>query len=234
MGRSSRTCSPASLVRCRCAGRSRACPPGPRDDGVGARDEAQGVGVAVVPLREVAVVAVDDRVRLRGVEVGAVPLADARAAGVGQHRAADRLEVGEEAVALDGGARLLGAGRDQELRLHPQPLGRGLPGDRGRTGDVLVGAVRARADGRRGDVERPALGAGRIADLGELVGTVGGVGTVDHRAELVEVDLDDLVEHGTRVASDVVVGTEVVGHRVAASAMAARPVARRYSAMLLS
>ena len=79
------------------------------DDRVGAGDEAQRVGVAVVALREVAVVAVDDRVQLRRVEVGAVPLADARAAGVGEHRAADGLEVGEQAVALDGGADLLGA-----------------------------------------------------------------------------------------------------------------------------
>ena len=37
----------------------------------------------------------------------AVPLADARAAGVGQHGGADGLEVGDQAVALDGGADLL-------------------------------------------------------------------------------------------------------------------------------
>ena len=129
-----------------------------REHRVGARDEAQRVGVAVVPLREVAVVAVHDRVRLRRVEVLAVPLADARAAGVGQHGAADGLEVGEQAVPLDGGAGLLGARRDEELRLGPQALGGGLAGDRRGPGDVLVRAVRARADERGGDLQRPALG----------------------------------------------------------------------------
>ena len=116
------------------------------DDHVGRRDERLGVGVAVVALREVAVVAVDDRVDLRRVEVGALPLADARAAGVGEHLAADRLEVGEEPVALDRGPHLLGAGRDEQLRLGPEALGRRLPGDRRGAGDVLVGRVRARAD----------------------------------------------------------------------------------------
>ena len=147
-----------------------------RDDGVGAGDEAQRVGVAVVALREVAVVAVDDRVQLRRVEVGAVPLPDAGPAGVGEHRAADRLEVGEEPVALDGGARLLGAGRDEELRLGAQALGRRLAGDRRGAGDVLVGAVGARADQRRGDVERPALGAGGVADVARAGGRGRGSG----------------------------------------------------------
>ena len=135
-----------------------------RDDRVRAGDEAERVGVAVVALREVAVVAVHDRVQLRRVEVGAVPLPDAGTAGVGEHGAADGLEVGEEPVALDGGARLLGAGRDQELRLGAQPLGRRLAGDRRGAGDVLVGAVGARADQRRGDLQGPALGACRVAD----------------------------------------------------------------------
>ena len=49
--------------------------------------------------------------------VGAGPLADARAAGVGQHRRADALEVGQQAVALDGGPHLLAARGDHELGL---------------------------------------------------------------------------------------------------------------------
>ena len=44
----------------------------------------------------------------------AAPLADARAAGVGQHRAVDGLQRLHLAVALDRGAHLLGARRDQE------------------------------------------------------------------------------------------------------------------------
>ena len=86
---------------------------------VGRRDEAQRVGRAVVALREVAVVRVDDRVRLAGDALGARPLADARAAGVGEHGGADGLEVGEQAVALDRRPDLLGARRDQQLGLRP-------------------------------------------------------------------------------------------------------------------
>ena len=41
--------------------------------------------------------------------VRARPLADARTAGVGEHGGADRLEVGEQAVALDRRPDLLGA-----------------------------------------------------------------------------------------------------------------------------
>ena len=47
--------------------------------------------------------------RLALLDVVALPLADARAARVGEHGRADRLEVGEQAVALDRGAHLLGA-----------------------------------------------------------------------------------------------------------------------------
>ena len=116
------------------------------DHRVGRRDERLRVGVAVVALREVAVVAVDDRVDLRRVEVGAVPLADARPAGVGEHGRADRLEVGEQAVALDRGPHLLGARRDEQLRLGPESLRGRLAGDRRGPGDVLVRRVGARAD----------------------------------------------------------------------------------------
>ena len=86
------------------------------------RHEAQRVGAAVVALGEVAVVRGDDHVDVVGADVVALPLADARAAGVGEHRRADRFEVGEQAVALDGGAHPLGAGSDEQRRLHAQPL----------------------------------------------------------------------------------------------------------------
>ena len=68
----------------------------------------------------------DDTIVLRSpfVDVVALPLADARAARVREHRGADRLEVGEQAVALDGGAHLLRARRDQQRRLDPQARAR--------------------------------------------------------------------------------------------------------------
>jgi hypothetical protein len=46
-----------------------------------------------------------------------VPLSDARSAGVGEDDAADRAHGVGQAVALDGRADLLGAGRDVEVAL---------------------------------------------------------------------------------------------------------------------
>ena len=129
-----------------------------RGDRLGRADERQRRRVAVVAGREVAVERRDDRVRLALHDVVALPLPDARAARVGEHGRADRLEVGEQAVALDRGAHLLGAGRDQQRRLHPQALRRRLARDVRGPADVLVARVGARADERGRDLRRVALG----------------------------------------------------------------------------
>ena len=100
-----------------------------RDHRVGRVTNAERVGRAVVALREVAVVRVDDRVRLPGDARRARPLADARPAGVGEHGGADRLEIGEQPVAFDRGPDLLGARRDEQLGLRLQARGR-RPGGR--------------------------------------------------------------------------------------------------------
>ena len=52
-------------------------------------------------------------------DVVALPLADARPARVGEHRRADRLEVGEQAVALDRRPHLLRTRRDEQRRAAP-------------------------------------------------------------------------------------------------------------------
>ena len=87
-----------------------------RDDGLGRVDERQRVGVAVVALREVAVERVDDRVDRRRRSMSSRshwPMHGPQA--LASTVRADRLEVGEQAVALDRGPHLLGAGRDQQL-----------------------------------------------------------------------------------------------------------------------
>jgi hypothetical protein len=98
---------------------------------------------------------------------------------------ADRLEVGEQAVALDRGADLLGARRDQQLGLGGEALGRGLAGDRRGAGDVLVGGVGARAD-QAAEISsgQPFSRAAAPTPAPDLVGAVGGVGAVDQRLEL--------------------------------------------------
>ena len=80
-----------------------------------------------------------------------------------------------------------------------EALGRGLAGDGGGPGDVLVRRVGARADQRRRHLDRHAVLAGPGADLADLVGQVGRVGAVDERLQLVEVDLDEPVVVGVVV-----------------------------------
>ena len=82
---------------------------------VGARHKRQRVGRAVVAFGEVAVKRVHDGVWLVGDRRGAIPLADARAARIGQHRGANGFEVGQDAVAFDRGANLLRPRRNQQL-----------------------------------------------------------------------------------------------------------------------
>ena len=105
-----------------------------------------------------------------------------------------------------------------------RPLASGLPCDRCHAGDVLVRRVRARPDQGRADLEWPAVLARLGADAvgADAVGAIGGVGAVDHRLELVEVDLDQLVVEG------VVIGPKISAATLsAASAIASRPVALR-------
>lgn len=64
----------------------------------------------------------DDRVLLALGDVAAVPLANARAAGVSEHHGAGIAENLGNVVALDGGADLLRAGRHGELALQLQAL----------------------------------------------------------------------------------------------------------------
>ena len=175
------------------------------DDGVGRGDERERARRTVVALREVPVVRVDDRVRTPGDARRPRPLADARSAGVGEHRRADGFEIGEQSVTLDGRSDLLRSWRDEQLDLGLQAVRRGLAGDRRRPCDVLVRRVGARTDERRGDLERPVVRAGGITDLAtDAMGAVGGVRSVDQRLQLVEVDLDQLVVRCAIVGPQVV------------------------------
>jgi hypothetical protein len=89
------------------------------------------LGVAVGTATEVAVERGDDGV-LAVVVVGvAFPLSDAGAAGVGHDHGPDLLEVVEQAVALGRVPDLLGAGVDDELRLHLDVFLGSLTGNRG-------------------------------------------------------------------------------------------------------
>ena len=118
---------------------------------LGARDEGQRLGVGIVPTRKVPVERRNDRVAISLLDVVALPLADAGAAGVGEDGGAYALERLHLAVPADGGVDHVAPGRDQKPAPHGEALGCGLLGDVGRAADVLVRRVRAASDERRRD-----------------------------------------------------------------------------------
>ena len=107
-----------------------------------------------------------------------------------------------EAVALNGGANLLGAGRDGKGRLGLEAVVERLLGDAGGARHVLVGAVCAAADEADLDLGGPAVLGGRGAQLLDRVRQIGRERTVDVRLELAQVDLDHLVVVGARVGAE--------------------------------
>ncbi len=141
-------------------------PPGERHRGhdLGAADKVHRRRLAVVAAREIAVVGGDDRVRHRTFGGRAPPLADARAAGIGEHRPVDVLQRLHLAVALDRRAHRLRSRRHQKRRGRLDPVRLRLLGDIGRTAHILVGGIGAAADQcRRDPVDKPVL---CIRDLG--------------------------------------------------------------------
>ena len=103
--------------------------------------------------------------RLTLLDLSALPLADAGAAGVGQHGAADLGEDFQEAIALDGGADLLRAGGDCEGHLGLDAGCQSLLGHGGCPLHVLVRAVGAGPDQARLEIGWPLVLAQCIRKL---------------------------------------------------------------------
>eukprot|EP00053_Salpingoeca_punica_P020385 m.211399 g.211399 ORF g.211399 m.211399 type:complete len:843 (+) comp18318_c0_seq1:197-2725(+) len=165
-------------------------------------DKGVRLRVAVVAAGEVAVVRGDDAVLDTLLHVLAIPLADAGAAGVGEHNTAKLVKGRGQAVALNGGADLLGAGRDGELGLGLDAVVQHLLGHAGRALHVLVGGVGAAADEADAELDRPVVLLELLGKLGERVGQIRGEGAVDVRLQRAEVNLDDLVVRGVLVGRE--------------------------------
>src|SRR5256886_7191389 len=118
---------------------------GERGHDLGTRQEREGRGAAVVPAGEVPVERRHDRVRLVGADVAALPLTDAGAARVREHRATYLRERVHHPVALDRLVDPLRAWRAQERDLRPEPRLDPLRRDVRGAPHVLVRRVRARA-----------------------------------------------------------------------------------------
>jgi len=131
-----------------------------------------------------------------------VPLANARAAGVGKNHATEVLESLELTVTLNGSADLLGTGSDGEEGLGLDAVVESVLGNGSRAAHVLVGGVGARADKTDLEVLGPAVGLDGILELADGGGKIGSEGTVDVGLELGEVDLDELVVLGALVLTE--------------------------------
>lgn len=111
-------------------------------------DETVSGGVGVVTSGKVTVVRCDDGVLVAFLDVLAIPLTDARSAGVGQNGSAELAKCLGDAVAFDGGADLFGSRGDVEGRLGFQPVVQGFAGDTGAATHVFVAGVGAATNQR--------------------------------------------------------------------------------------
>ncbi len=187
---------------------------GPRE-GQGCHDLRTGQkrerrGAAVVPTGEVPVERADDGVGLVLPHVSPLPLADARAARVSQHRPAHPLEDLQQPVALDRVVNPLRARRDEERNLRSESRLEPLHGDVGRAAHVLVRGVGARADERRFQVRRPPVLPNLSRELRDLATPVGRVGADDLRLQRREIQLHKLVEEPVRVPLRLRISHEVL------------------------
>ena len=122
------------------------------------------------------------------------PLSDAGAAGVSQHGGVDVGKGLHLAVALDGGAYLLGAGGNHKRHRRPDAVGLGLLGNVGGTAHVLVGGVGAAADEGRGNfVHQASVFPQLLGHAGDGPRAVGRVGANQVRLQLGQVDFYHLV-----------------------------------------
>lgn len=158
----------------------------------------------IVSSGEVTVVGRDDGVGGALLDIAAVPLSNARTAGVGKNHATELLEGLELTVALNGGANLLGTGGDGEDGLGLDAVVESVLGNGSGTAHVLVRGVGARADQTDLELLRPAVGLDSILELADGSGKIGGEGTVDVGLELRKVDLDELVVLGALVLAELV------------------------------
>ena len=166
---------------------------------VGGSDEGVGGGVGVVTASEVTVVGGDDRVGLALLNILTVPLSNARTASVGKDDTTVLLEGLQLTITLNSGANLLRTGGNGEERLGLQAMIKGIPGDRGGTGHVLIGGVGARTDETDLELFRPLIGLDSLLELGDGGSKIGSEGTVNVRLQLRQVDLNQLVILGTLI-----------------------------------
>lgn len=169
------------------------------DDEIGRGNEGVSSGVTVVSASEVTVVGRDDGVGLALLDVLAVPLTNARTAGVGKNNTAVLLKSLQLTITGNGGANLLGTGSNSEDRLGLETVVQSVTGDGGATGHVLVRRVGARANETDLQVLGPVVVLDGLGELRDGSSQIGGEGTVDVRLEFGQVDLDQLVVLGALV-----------------------------------
>jgi len=167
-------------------------------------DEGVSLLVAISTSNKVAVVSVQDGVlgaRL-GVNVGTLPLADARTASIGKNNTTDSAEDVSDAVTLDGGADLLGSRADVELGLDLGSVLLALLADLSSARKILIAAVGAAADEADGELVLPATLGEMLSHVRKEGSTIRRSRTVDVRGKLVKVELDDLVIDAALISAE--------------------------------
>ena len=173
------------------------------NDKVGGSDESVGSRVGIVTTSEVTVVRRDNGVGGTLLDILAVPLSNARTAGVGEDDTTELLKGLELTVTLNGSANLLGTRSNSEDRLGLQTVVESILGDGSSTRHILVRRVGARANQTDLELLGPAVGLDSLLELRDGSSQVRGEGTVDVGLELGQVDLDQLVVLSTLILAKV-------------------------------
>jgi hypothetical protein len=171
---------------------------------VGRGDERVGGRVGIVTASEVTVVGRENRVGFALLHILAVPLSNARTAGIGEDDTTVLLEGLQLTITLNSSTNLLGTRGNGEERLGLQAMVEGVLSDRGGTGHVLVRGVSARANKTDLELLGPLVGLNSLLELGDRGSKIGSEGTVDVRLQLREVDLNQLIILGALVFAKLV------------------------------
>ncbi|PMB63621.1 hypothetical protein BM221_010520 [Beauveria bassiana] len=128
-------------------------------------DEGVSCGISVISTSKVTVVRRQDGIGFTFLDVGTIPLTNARTASVSKNNATELLKCLKLTVAGDGGTNLFRSRGDGESSLGLDSVVKSITSDRRSAGHVFVGRVGARANQTDPELLRPAILLDSLAEF---------------------------------------------------------------------
>lgn len=157
------------------------------------RDKGMGLRVCIIATGEIAVIRCYDRVLITLFDIVALPLSDARAAGVGQYSSAHLLKNAHEVVSLNCGANLLRAGSNDETAIGLNSVFQRLPSDGSSARHVFIRGIGAASDEALRKLFRPVVLLYNIRKLRKWCCQVGRERAIDVWLQFTKIDFDHFV-----------------------------------------